>query len=94
MRTTYSRSLNDVFTRAFPAKLLEKEASGARHIMPELAHKAIFSGGGEDAVLRLDQINQAMDFVAEKAGPRSELGPHSNAGNHGRRSRNPHASGF
>ena len=77
----FSRSLNDVFTRAFPAKLLEKEASGARHIMPELAHKAIFSGGGDETSLRLDQINQAMDFVAEKAGKKvSELGPTATLG--------------
>ncbi len=77
----FSRQLNDVFTRAFPAKLLEKDASGARHIMPELAHKAIFSGGGDETSLRLDQINQAMDFVAEKAGKKvSELGPTATLG--------------
>jgi len=77
----FSRQLNDVFTRAFPAKLTEKDASGARHIMPELAHKAIFSGGGDETSLRLDQINQAMDFVAEKAGKKvSELGPTATLG--------------
>jgi hypothetical protein len=64
----FSRKLNDVFTRAFPAKIVEKDASGARHILPELLHKSLFSGGGDETSLKFDQMNQSMTFLAQELG--------------------------
>ena len=64
----FSRKLNDVFTRAFPAKIVEKDSSGARHILPELLHKSLFSGGGDETSLKFDQMNQSMVFLANELG--------------------------
>jgi len=64
----FSRKLNDVFTRAFPAKIVERDSSGARHILPELLHKALFSGGGDETSLKFDQMNQSMVFLANELG--------------------------
>ena len=64
----FSRKLNDVFTRAFPAKIVERDASGARHILPELLHKSLFSGGGDETSLKFDQMNQSMTFLAQELG--------------------------
>lgn len=64
----FSRKLNDVFTRAFPAKIVERDSSGARHILPELLHKSLFSGGGDETSLKFDQMNKSMTFLAQELG--------------------------
>ena len=78
----FSRKFNDVFTRAFPAKIAERDSSGARHIMPELLHKSLFSGGGDETSLKFDQMNQSMVFLANELGAETvkRLGVTANLG--------------
>ena len=64
----FSSSLNDVFTRAFPGSLLAKSKTGARKILPELAYKSTFSGGGDATSLKYEQLDDAVRFAAEQTG--------------------------
>ena len=63
----FSRSLNDVFSRAFPNVVLSRNKTGARRIMPELLSKATFSGGGDATSLKYSQLEDAMVFAANNA---------------------------
>jgi hypothetical protein len=65
----YSKSMNDVFSRAFPATVLGRSKTGARKLMPELLSKATFSGGGDATSLKYDQLDEAMKFAANELGP-------------------------
>ena len=65
---SFSSALNDVFTRAFPGSLLAKSRTGARKILPELAYKSTFSGGGDATSLKYEQLDDAVIFAAEQTG--------------------------
>jgi len=64
----FSKSIGDVFSRAFPNVVLGKNKTGARRIMPELLSKATFSGGGDATALKYNQLENAMAFVVDNAG--------------------------
>jgi len=61
----FSRSLNDVFSRAFPDTVLARTKAGSRKVMPELLHKSLFSGGGDATSLKYDQLENAMIFASK-----------------------------
>jgi len=61
----FSKALNDVFTRAFPNAMVAKDRLGGMFNIPELAHKKIFTGGGDSTALKYDQLQKAMTFLAD-----------------------------
>jgi hypothetical protein len=61
----FSKALNDVFTRAFPNSMVAKDRLGGMFNIPELAHKKIFTGGGDSTALKYDQLQKAMTFLAD-----------------------------
>ena len=61
----FSKALNDVFTRAFPNAMVAKDRLGGPFNIPELAHKKIFTGGGDATALKYDQLQKAMTFFAD-----------------------------
>ena len=61
----FSKALNDVFTRAFPNAMVAKDRLGGAFNIPELAHKKIFTGGGDATALKYDQLQKAMTFLAD-----------------------------
>ena len=61
----FSKALNDVFTRAFPNSMVAKDRLGGAFNIPELAHKKIFTGGGDATALKYDQLQKAMTFLAD-----------------------------
>jgi len=64
----FSKSIGDVFSRAFPNVVLGKNKTGARRIMPELLSKVTFSGGGDATAVKYNQLENAMAFVADSIG--------------------------
>ena len=64
----FSKSLNDVFNRAFPNVVLGTKRSGERQIMPELLSASVFRGGGDALSVRYDQLDNAITFLADKEG--------------------------
>ena len=64
----FSKSLNDVFNRAFPNAVLGTKRSGERQIMPELLSASVFRGGGDALSVRYDQLDNAITFLADKEG--------------------------
>ena len=65
----FSRSLNDVFTRSFAGDVGATARTGANRIPPELLARRIFSGGGDATSLRIAQLEEAAQFMANRAGP-------------------------
>ena len=65
---TFSRALNDYWTRAFPGEALATTGAGSTQIVPELLSKKILSQGGNDTYLRIEQINSAMRFLLNPEG--------------------------
>ena len=61
----FSKSLADTFRRAFPGDILAKDLEGARVLQPELLHRNIFSGGGDTTSLKIDDLENAMMFLAK-----------------------------
>ena len=64
----YSKSMNDVFSRAFPATVLARSKTGARKVMPELLSNVTFNGGGDATSIKYDQLDEAMNFAANELG--------------------------
>jgi hypothetical protein len=62
---TFSRALNDYWTRAFPGEALATTGAGNTQIIPELLSRKILSQGGNDTYLRVEQINSAMRFLLD-----------------------------
>lgn len=65
----FSRSLNDVFTRSFAGDVGARSRTGANRIPPELLARRVFSGGGDATSLRISQLEEAANFLANNAGP-------------------------
>jgi hypothetical protein len=76
----FSRSLNDVFSRAFPDTVLAKTRAGSRKVMPEIMHKSLFSGGGDATSLKYDQLENAMIFASETLAREGAEAPRSSVG--------------
>lgn len=62
---SYSRSLNDTFTRAFAGTALEKGRSGAERIAPELLANRLMTGGSDPTFLRIREINDIGKFAID-----------------------------
>jgi len=81
---SYSRSLNDTFTRAFAGDILSVQKTGAERLAPELLASRLLQGGDDPTLLRIQEMremlvfaNNAMD-TASQAGLRSEFTPEIN----------------
>lgn len=61
----YSRSLNDVFTRAFAGRVFDKSKTGANRLSPELLAQRLQSGGSDPTYLRVKQINDIGQFAID-----------------------------
>ena len=66
---SFSRALNDVFTRSFAGDVGARTRTGAQRIPPELLARRVFSGGGDATSLRIAQLEEAAQFMANNAGP-------------------------
>jgi len=60
---SFSRSVNDTWTRAFGGKVKTKDATGAQKVPPELLGRALFVGGNDPTFLRLGQLEDIGKFV-------------------------------
>jgi len=65
----FSRSLNDVFTRSFAGDVGATRRTGANRIPPELLANRIFGSGGDATSLRIADLEEAAQFMAQQAGP-------------------------
>ena len=63
---SYSRSLNDTFTRAFAGDATKTKGSGASNLGPELLSRRILQGGNDPTYLRLEQINDIGTFAVRE----------------------------
>jgi hypothetical protein len=62
----YSRSFNDIFTRAFAGRITEKGKTGAEKIAPELLANKLMVGGSDPTFLRVQQINDVGNFAIQQ----------------------------
>ena len=60
---SFSRDLNDKFTRTFANDLLEKTSTGADAIPPEMLVTNAFGAGTDRVALRMRQIESAVGFM-------------------------------
>jgi hypothetical protein len=63
---TFSRALNDTFTRAFAGDVLARKKSGAKRLPPELLANSILTGGGDATAFKMAQLEDAATFMAKK----------------------------
>lgn len=63
---TYSRELNDVFSRTFVGDALAKAATGARRIPPELMLRRALATGKEATALKFRELDEAARFLASQ----------------------------
>jgi hypothetical protein len=63
---SYSKALNDVFTRAFVGKTSLKDKTGADRVSPELIMDKLFQGGSNPTYLRLADIHEVGTFLVEQ----------------------------
>jgi hypothetical protein len=59
---TFSREMNDVFTRSFVGKVSSQGRYGDR-VAPELTLRRALAGGSEAAAIQLDDLEQATRFM-------------------------------
>ena len=60
---SFSRDLNDKFTRTFANDLLEKTSTGADAIPPEMLVTIAFGAGADRVALRMREIESAVSFM-------------------------------
>jgi hypothetical protein len=60
---SFSKALNDVFTRSFAGDAIATRRSGADRIPPELLAGRIFGTGGDATSLRVSQLADAVKFM-------------------------------
>ena len=65
----YSRALNDTFRRAFPNEVLQNQASGADKVIPELMYQNILRGSDDATDIRMNEINNAVNFLVDDLTP-------------------------
>ena len=68
----YSRSLNDVFQRAFAGDIIAKSKERSSRLAPELLSSAMLRGGAEPTNLRIKQISSVGDFAIKEGLPHAE----------------------
>tara|TARA_S200002703_G_scaffold139011_1_gene129520 strand:+ start:1117 stop:4677 length:3561 start_codon:yes stop_codon:yes gene_type:complete len=66
MARSYSRALNDVFTRSFANSTRQTQRTGAPQVEPELFAKRLLQGGNDPAYLRMRQISDIGKFIQEQ----------------------------
>lgn len=66
MARSYSRSLNDTFTRAFAGDVVSLDRKGGQRIAPELLHQKLFTGGDDATYLRVEQLSNAAKFAVDE----------------------------
>ena len=66
--TSFSRQLNDSFTRAFGGAILRTRRTGERAVPPELVGARLFAGGADATSLRMDQLEEAVQLMSFDAG--------------------------
>jgi hypothetical protein len=91
---SYSRSLNDTFTRAFGGKALQTERTGAERIAPELLATRLFQGGNDPTYLRIEQINEIGQFALREELPEADRVANSIMGVTEKLIRNARAAAF
>ena len=64
---SFSKSLNDVFTRGFGGTLYAKNAKGGNRLIPELAGDKLRATTGLPTSLRMKELDDALDFVIREA---------------------------
>ena len=68
----YSKSLNDVFTRAFAGDILAKDKTRSTRLAPELLSSSLLRGGAEPTLLRIKQIGSVGKFAMDEGLPQAE----------------------
>ena len=68
----YSKSLNDVFTRAFAGDILAKDKTRSTRLAPELLSSTMLRGGAEPTLLRIKQIGSVGKFAMDEGLPQAE----------------------
>lgn len=63
---TWSRELNDVFTRSFARDATRTSRQGGDNLAPELLLSRAFAGGREAGALRTRQLDEAVNFPGAK----------------------------
>jgi len=66
MARSYSRALNDTFTRAFAGELVDKTRKGADRLAPELLANRLFQGGDDPTYLRVRQLDAVGQFAKDQ----------------------------
>ena len=62
----YSKSLNDVYTRAFAGNVLAKSKTGAQRQSPEMLHKNLMTADADVSFIRIKQIEDIGNFAKEQ----------------------------
>jgi hypothetical protein len=66
---SYSRALNDTFTRTFAGDILGTAKTGEPRIAPELLAKRVLSGGVDPTLLRVNQLKNIATFMRTEGVP-------------------------
>ena len=64
---SFSKSLNDVFTRGFGGTLYAKNAKGGNRLVPELAADKLRASTGLPSSIRMKELDDAIEFVIREA---------------------------
>jgi len=64
----FSKSLNDVFTRAYPSTLLGKSATGEQRVPFELLADQLLRGGDSAVNLKYNELENAVNFLLKEGG--------------------------
>ena len=65
---TFSKSLNDTFSRGFPNTILKKQKTGRLTVLPELAINSVFQGGGDAVSYNYSGMESALTFLKTNSG--------------------------
>jgi hypothetical protein len=60
---SFSRALNDVFTRSFTGEALRRDPVGGHRIQPELLGQAVTSGRSDNTSLAMRDLENSVNFV-------------------------------
>ena len=63
---SFSRALNDVFTRSFAGDALRRDPVGGYRIPPELLGKEVLSGRGDHTAVAMRDLVNSVDFVLSR----------------------------
>lgn len=65
---TFSRALNDVFTRAYAGEIMGKTRTGKSRVPPELLADDLLGGGANATNLKLNELENAVMFLQRQTG--------------------------